>query len=148
MSKGYFGPAIIGDAAYEAEKEYVLEHKGIFGPAVLDPHASQVAEAQQLAVEGSHNEPGPAVADADTETEPAEDAYMVSVKDGKKILAANPLEVDNFFRAELARPDGPRKSMLNALIDAENDRPGAQGDKTPRPEVIDALGHALASLEG
>ena len=147
MSKGYFGPGIIGQEAYEEEKEYVLEHKGMFGPAVLDPtpvEADTVANAQRLAHEGQRNEPGPAVVTAEDSAE----SYMVSVKDGKKILASNPLEVDGFFRAELLRPDGARKSMLAALVVAENDRPGAQGDRAPRPEVIEALEHALASLEG
>jgi len=145
MAKGHFGPAIIGEAAYEDEKEYVLEHKGIFGPAVLDPTpADPLATAQRLALHGAKNEPGPAVAEPVDDTE----KYMVSVKDAKKILASNPLEVDNFFRAELARPDGMRKSLLADLIAAENDRPGPQGDKAPRAEVIDALEHALASLEG
>jgi len=142
MSKGYFGPGIIGQEAYEAEKEHVLEHKGMFGPAVLDP--SPVEKAQRIALEGQINEPGPAVVDAEGSAE----SYMLSVKEAKKILEANPLEVDGFFRAELARPDGPRKSMLAALTAAENDRPGAQGDRAPRAEVIEALEYALASLEG
>lgn len=136
--KGRFGPGVIGKEAAEAEREYILEHRGIFGPAVLDPHPAEAPSEP-----AAESEPS-----TDTEEPPRipSDAYMMSVAKLEDILAANPLEVDAFLRAELARPEGMRISALKAMLGAENVRPGSDGSFRPRQEVVETLEAMSAEL--
>jgi len=131
--KGQFGPGIIGQEAYEAEQEYVTEHKDVFGPAVVGDHPPTGSAAQPAP------EPEP----------PAEsDVYTMSVAKLRKILEANPLEVDAFVRAELGRPEGMRVTALKAMLEAEGERPGADGGKAPRGEVVSMIEGAISELVG
>lgn len=134
--KGRFGPGVIGKEAAEAEREYILEHRGIFGPAVLDPHPAE-APSEPAAEAEAPSEPS---------EEPEADPYMMSVAKLEDILAANPLEVDAFLRAELARPEGMRISALKAMLGAENVRPGPDGSFRPRQEVVETLEAMSAEL--
>ncbi len=128
--KGNFGPGIIGQEAYEAEREYLSEHKHIFGPAVIGDAPPTEPKKK----------PKPA-------KKPKADAYMMSVAKLSNILAANPLEVDAFFRAELVRPEGMRISALKGMLLAESVRPGPDGNFSPRAEVVGTLEGAIAELQ-
>lgn len=137
MTIGHFGPGIIGEEQYEAEKEHILENRDLFGPGVLDSHPCEDAPP-------SNGEPEP---EAPPVVDPELEPYLASVKKIKEILAANPLEVDGFMHAEFQRADGLRKTALQAMLDAEQERPGPDGGTKPRSEVVTTLEGALASLE-
>jgi hypothetical protein len=122
--KGRFGPAIIGQEAFEAEQEYITEHKDVFGPAVIGDHPSTAAAA------GGPHDPG------DEHHEPSSDTEEPRVPS------------DAFVRAELARPEGMRTTALRAMLDAESQRPGADGSMSPRSEVVDTLEGMIRELTG
>ena len=138
--KGRFGPGVIGQEAFDAEQEYLTEHKDVFGPAVVGDHPPTPPPGGPAPPIEETPEPS-----TDAET-PADDPYMVSTKKLAAILAANPLEVDAFVRAELARPEGMRVTALKAMLAAENERPGADGSVAPRAEVVSMLEGAIGEV--
>lgn len=139
----HFGPAVIGQAAYEENKQ--LEESGalIFGPAVLGypPEAVAAAEAK-LGPAAQTPAPAPATkldysedADmlADAPKEPKPPAYTaLSIPELEKALAANPADFDRLYRGEFARPDGARKGALGVFLSHEQTH-------LNRPEVTEAL---------
>lgn len=132
--RGQFGPAVIGQEAFDAEAEYLTEHKDVFGPAVIGDHPP-TAPAGGPRDPGDEQQPSPA------------DTYMMSVTKLRKILEANPLEVDAFVRAELARPEGVRITALKAMLEAEGERPGPDGSAAPRGEVVSMIEGAINELQ-
>lgn len=131
MGIGLFGRLVIGEHAAEAEQVAVREGRQEFGPLILDHPMDKKPKKEKPKAKAKAAEP----------------VHQLSVDELRKRLKVNPLEVDAFLRAEFARPDGLRKSALDAMVLAENRRPGQDGGVAPRAEVIDTLVSALASLE-
>lgn len=107
-SAGQFGPGVIGDDQAKAEAEHVGSMAQVFGPGVLDhPTGPQASDPSK-----GINEPGPGV----TGQVPLDIA--LKVEEVKELVKSNPAYAERLFKAEMARPDGPRKTALEALQDA------------------------------
>lgn len=159
------GPAVIGQEAFDAQEEIRRSRSDIYGPAVLDPNYGAEPDPndetglRSAPPAGTSRKPHPGVSDAAYEDESGESAseadetppevpaenqpFMVSVRELRKQLKANPLLVDDFQRAELQRPGGLRSSAIEVMLDAEKRRTDVQGGA--RPEVIESLGSMLAT---
>ena len=55
--------------------------------------------------------------------------YMVPIRLLQTTLGANPMLVDPYMQAEMARPDGIRKTAVTLLTEAERKRPGGERDE-------------------
>jgi len=130
----YFGPAVIGEEQFKKEQEELKSHAHVFGPSVLDPHPHPIGA----------NIAGPAVT-GDTAAEKVvnEDGESFSVASVRKGLADDPVTatIDRYVKAEMFRPEGPRKSSLTECLRAEKRR------ENPRAEVVDMLKDAIKELE-
>lgn len=128
----YFGPAIIGQEQFDKEKKASDSGADTFGPAVLDAHPKGA------------NIPGPAVGGLrPAEKVLNEEGESFSVKAVREALAENPVTatIDRLTKAEMFRPEGPRKSSLTEILRAEKRR------EKPRPEVVDMLTGSIKDLE-
>jgi len=111
---------MIGDAAY-AEQQRQARTSGIgfgsrmTGPAVPVPDAVPSLDAEAPAVPKAASPAG----------DLASGAY--SAKEALALLAEVPARSADLYAAELARADGPRKTVLRALRQSEVDR-GEDGD--------------------
>jgi len=135
----YFGPAVIGKKAYDAEAAVEKSSSLEFGPAVTGSHPAQehaLKRARELA-----NPNGEAVAPTEVAF-PGPGGEAFSVRDVKKILSENDstAALDRVMLAEFTRPD-PRKSALDLMSKAEFRRADA------RAEVLEALTAKIAELE-
>ncbi len=130
----YFGPAVIGQEQFDKEKAISEKGGDVFGPSVLDSHPKGA------------NVHGPAVGGVPpTAAEKVlnEKGEAFSVKAVRAALADDPIAstIDRMVRAEMFRPEGPRKSALTECLRAEKRR------ENPRAEVVDMLKGAIQELE-
>jgi len=130
----YFGPAVIGQKQFDKEKAESESGKDVFGPLITDGHPVGA------------NIPGPlvggvpATAAAKVVDEKGESFSVKAVRDA---LADEPVPtvIDRYVKAEMFRPEGPRKSALTECLRAEKRR------EKPRAEVVDMLKDAIKELE-
>jgi hypothetical protein len=130
----YFGPAVIGEEQFKKEQELLKSDAHIFGPSVLDPHPRPIGA----------NIAGPAVTGSTAAPKVVNEAgESFSVAAVRKGLADDPVAatIDRYVKAEMFRPEGPRKSALNECLRAEKRR------EKPRAEVVDMLKDAIKELE-
>jgi len=133
----HFGPLIIGQAQFDKEQEELKSGAHIFGPAILE-HPKKGEKGNVMA----GHEPELEVYD-EAPHPPAEEVESFSVRAVREALADNPVPsvVDRMVRAEMFRPEGPRKSALTECLRAEKRR------DDPRPEVVDMLKDTIKELE-
>lgn len=137
----HFGPAVIGQKAYDEQDKVEKSGSLRFGPAVLDPHrAKRDADARAM----PHGSPGDATQPVLPGTQgPVEaDIESFSVREVKRLLEgeSNPAAINRLMLAEFQRPDGARKSALDAILKAENRLPN------PREEVVAAIEQKLTEV--
>lgn len=126
----HFGPAVIGQEAYEEQKLQAESLSNTFGPAVLGyPEPAAPVQTPAAPIDSEEAE-----LLADRAKEPAAPAFnALSIPELEKELAKNPAEFDRLYRGEFARPEGPRKGALGVFLSAE------QAKAAPREEVVAAL---------
>lgn len=154
----HFGPAVIGQEAYEQEKALAESGTLTFGPAVLGytPEETAAALAKMPAALRAEllgktvvDGPAPAQASAvpseeqellanDAKEAPAPTHNAMSIPLLETHLAKNPADFDRLFRGEFARPEGARKGALGVLLSHEQTHAN-------RPEVLEALFGLLAA---
>jgi len=124
----YFGPAVIGQKAYDEEAEIEKSGSLEFGPAVIGSHPAEPAlkRARELA------DPNVVAEPADEVAFPAPGGEAFSVREVKRILSENDstAALDRVMLSEFTRPD-PRKSALEIMSKAELRR------AEPRGEVVE-----------
>jgi hypothetical protein len=130
----YFGPSIIGKKQFEKEQAEEKSGANIFGPSIIGPDPIGA------------NIPGPAVGGVPAtaaEKVVNEKGEAFSVKAVRDALADDPIAstIDRMVKAEMFRPEGPRKSALTECLRAEKRR------EKPRVEVVDMLKGAIKELE-
>jgi len=117
---GQFGPMVIGQAQYRAEQAIVEKGTNVYGSLVTG-ETSSGAKAN-LSAAGQVDSPANL------------DLFR------KALLAADQRGADALLAAELARADGPRKTALNLLLEAE------QAREKPRPEWLETINRTLATI--
>lgn len=104
MGHPILGPAYLGQKEYERQvKESKQTGGGVLGPAFTDdPNLNRSAATPRFKVAG--------------------DVSSLSVKDLKAAIELDAGLVSDLFAAELERPDGARRSALQALAYAERSK--------------------------
>ncbi|HYL22494.1 MAG TPA: hypothetical protein VEU74_12085 [Gemmatimonadales bacterium] len=131
---GHFGPAVIGQEAFEREQAERAKGADVFGPAVISDAGPSKPTPEQLRAQ-----PGLAklhgMEPKAPESKPA--VAQLSVEKLKEALEDNPFILDGMIAAEFERPGGPRKPALRLLLKVE------QAKAEPRPEVVARLSEPL-----
>jgi len=133
-----FGPLVIGEKQWKKEQDEEAKGTSAFGPAVLGEPGDDKP--------GITNEPGPdnpLVEETQAPKPAPKEKESFSVRAVREALADDPVHatIDRMTRAEMFRPEGPRKSALTEILRAEKRRPD------PRPEVTEMLTDAIQELE-
>lgn len=127
---GMFGPAIIGQAQYDAEQKIVEQGAHVFGHLVTGVGGPDASPAGGPIIPIA---PAPESFGKKAFTLPPgiKAAAPASIADLEEVLTANPAAFDILLAAELERPEGPRKGALRLFREAEEEL-GPAG----RPEVL------------
>ncbi len=125
---GQFGPDVIGQKEFDAEKKLTEDAKDIYGPAVTGKHPAEAVVVAEVVVEVGEVEL------------PEHDSLSVAKVRAEVKGDVGPSTIDRLMRDEFLRPEGPRKSVLEILRSKE------AGREEPRAEVIEALEAKAAEL--
>lgn len=127
-----FGPGVLGKEEYERQLAEAKESDGgRFGPALRRPKAINVPAS----VSKPSNEPPTPPVEG-----PSEPYAALSVRELSELLETDAGLAEPILEAELARPEGARKSALREVAKAERTK------DEPRAAVLDRIEALIEEL--